>query len=84
MQWPTTAKREWFRAVMGGSVPQALAAGFPMEPLRTAYQDAVESGSVRRSALQRDGAAVRAYVDGSASVGRTDLIDRLTRLLEGA
>ena len=61
-----------------------LAAGFAMEPLRDAYRDAVDRGLVRRSALQRDGAIVRAYVDGSAPVGRTDLIDRLTRLLEVA
>ncbi len=60
-----------------------LVDGIPMAPLRDAYRDAVERGLVRRSALQRDGATVRAYVDGMGSVGRADLIDRLTRLVEG-
>ena len=61
-----------------------LAVGFPIEPLRDGYRDAVDRGLVRQSALQRDGVAVRAYVDGIAPVGRADLIDRLARLLEGA
>lgn len=59
-----------------------LATGFPMDPLRDAYRDAIERGLVRRSALQRDGAIVRAYVDGLGSAGRADVIDRLTRLVE--
>ncbi len=61
-----------------------LAAGFPMEPLRDAYRVAVDRGLLRRSALQRDGATVRGYVDGSPAGGRADLIDRLGQLLEGA
>lgn len=60
-----------------------LAAGFPMETLQDAYRDAVDRGLVRRNALQRYDAAVRAYVHGLGSVGRADLIDRLTRLIEG-
>lgn len=61
-----------------------LAAGFPMDTLCDAYRDAVGRGLVRRSALRRDGAAVRAYVDGVPSVHRADLSDRLVQLLEGA
>jgi predicted transcriptional regulator of viral defense system len=61
-----------------------LAAGFPMDPLRDAYRDAIERGLVRKSALQCDGAAVRTYVDGMGSAGCADLIGRLSRLIEGA
>ncbi len=61
-----------------------LAVGFPMEPLRDAYREAVDRGLLRRSALQRDGATVRTYVDASPAEGRADLNDCLRQLLEGA
>jgi predicted transcriptional regulator of viral defense system len=59
-----------------------LAAGFPEEPLRDAYQEAVRRGLVRRGALEGSGARVGAPADTTTTTHAVDLHDRLARLIE--
>lgn len=61
-----------------------LAVGFPVEPLRAAYREAVDRGLVRRGALERDEARVRVHLDGVPQALAVDLHDRLVRLMDGA
>jgi len=61
-----------------------VAASFPVEPLRDAYQEAVRRGLVRRGALERNGAWVRAYIEGVAADRAVDLHERLARLVAEA
>lgn len=59
-----------------------LAAGFPLEPLRDAYQEAVRRGLVRRGTFEGSGAGVGAYADVTSTAHAVDLRDRLARLIE--
>lgn len=61
-----------------------LAVGFPVEPLRQAYREAVDRGLMRRGALDRAKSCVRAYLDGVPQARAVDLRDRLARLMDGA
>jgi len=60
-----------------------LVGGFPLEPLRGAYREALDRGLVRRGALQSEGTAVRAYLESVAPARTEDLRERLALLLEG-